>query len=88
MQNQRIVLCIAVSDDLFHWEIKEYLLVPRNMANPVIDGYAHGLQYADFIIDGEDILFVVREAVGYTCSYHDGNYTAFYRLKDYKQVIG
>lgn len=88
MQNQRIVLCIAVSDDLFHWDIKEYLLVSRNMANPVIDGFAHGLQYADFIIDGEDILFVVREAVGYTCSYHDGNYTTFYRLMDYKQVIG
>ncbi len=87
MQNQRIVLCLAVSDDLFNWEVVDYLLVSREMANPVLEMYAHGFQYADFVIDGDNILMVVREAVGYTNCYHDGNYTAFYVIENYKDML-
>ncbi len=87
MQNQRIVLALAVSDDLFNWEVVDYLLVSREMANPEWEMYAHGFQYADFVIDGDNILMVVREAIGYTNCYHDGNYTTFYIIENYKTLL-
>ncbi len=87
INRQRSVLCLATSTDLIHWTIKEYVLVDRQMMNPVCSASAHGFQYVDFVIDGDDLIMAVREASGRTALYHDGNYTTFYRIEDYQDLI-
>ena len=50
---------------------------------------AHGFQYVDFVIEGDDILFVVRENSGdRTLKYcHDAPCITFYRFSNYKKVL-
>ena len=86
-ERQRNVLALVVSDDLYHWEIAEYILVEREMINPVYSMTCHAYQYADFTIDGDDIVMVIRETAGYTNTYHDGNYTTFYRLENFRDLL-
>ncbi|MGM9682088.1 MAG: hypothetical protein ACI3XQ_00665, partial [Eubacteriales bacterium] len=86
-KRQRNVLCLVVSDDLYNWEIAEYILVDREMMNPLYSTTAHAYQYTDFKIDGDDIVMVVREASGYTNTYHDGNYTTFYRISNFRELL-
>ncbi len=84
---QRNVLALVVSKDLIHWEIAEYLLVDREMTNPYYSASTHAFQYVDFKIDGNDIVMVVREAAGYTNTYHDGNYCTFYRIDNFRDLL-
>lgn len=84
---QRNVLALVVSDDLYTWEIAEYVLVEREMINPLYSTTVHAYQYADFEIDGDDIVMVIREASGYTNTYHDGNYCTFYRLENFRELL-
>lgn len=86
-ERQRNVLALLVSDDLYTWEIAEYILVEREMINPVYSTTVHAFQYTDFKIDGDDIVMVVREAAGYANTYHDGNYTTFYRISDFRELL-
>lgn len=83
----RTVLNLIYSSDLIHWKDAGILLVDRELMNPVCSAYAHGIQYIDFVMDGEDIVFVAREAYGYTNCWHDGNDTAFYRLADFREML-
>lgn len=84
---QRNILALGISDDLYHWEIKEYLLVDREMINFNYSTVSHGYQYADFEIVGDDIVMIVREAFGYTNSWHDGNYETFYRITNFRDLL-
>ncbi len=87
INRQRSVLCLATSKDLVNWTIQEYVLVDREMMNSVCSAAAHGFQYADFVIDGDNIIMAVREASGNTALYHDGNYTTFYRIDNFRTLI-
>ena len=84
---QRNVLGLVISEDLIHWEVVEVLLVDREMLNTTVSYVSHAFQYVDFVFSGDDILFVVREAVGETNYFHDGNYIAMYTLSDYAELI-
>lgn len=86
-KRQRNVLALVVSEDLYTWEIAEYLLVEREMVNPLYSTTMHAFQYADFKIDGDSLAVVVREAAGYTNTYHDGNYTTFYRVENFRALL-
>jgi len=83
--DQRSILMLVWSEDLFHWKKSEVLLVDREMMNPVCSAYAHSFQYVDFVIDGEDILMAVREAAGKTNIWHDGTHITFYRIKHFRK---
>ena len=85
--HQRNVLGLVVSPDLFHWRVAEVLLVDRQMMNTRLSVYSHAFQYVDFIFDGDDILFIVRESVGDTCTYHDGTCVTLYTIKNYADRI-
>ena len=85
--HQRNVLCMAVSDDLFTWEVVDILLVDRAMMNNMLSVYAHAFQYVDFDFCGDDIYFIVREATGDTCMYHDGTYVTMYTVSNYVDFI-
>ncbi len=85
--HQRNVLGLAVSADLLHWEAVEVLLVDRQMMNTMHSVYAHAFQYVDFAFAGDDLLFVVRESAGETCSYHDGKFVTLYTLTRYTEHL-
>ena len=83
----RTKLALAVSDDMLHWEIVDYVLVSRDLENAYVEQFYHAFQYADFVIDGDDIVLVVREAADYTSTYHDGNYTTMYTIKNFRDML-
>ena len=84
---QRNVLGLVVSDDLIHWEVVDPLLIDREMINNTVSRYAHAFQYVDFVCVENDLLYLVREAIGNTFWFHDGNYITMYRLCDYAELI-
>lgn len=84
---QRNVLGLVASKDLIHWEIVDVLLVDREMVNPTVSMHAHAFQYVDFVLAGNALYFLVREAVGDTITFHDANYVTLYRIEDYAAWI-
>lgn len=86
-QNQRNVLALVSSKDLFTWETVGTLLVERQMMNDRLSEISHAFQYVDFVFDGEDLLFIVREATGKSCNYHNANAITLYRLAGYADYI-
>ena len=84
---QRNVLSIVASPDLIHWKTLDILLTDREVINPAYSAMCHGHQYVVWDFDGEDIIYVVREATGYTRYYHDGKHVSLYRLENYRQFI-
>lgn len=55
------------------------------------DHLKHGFQYIDWLIDGEDIVFVSRtsydDETGGAHNNHDANYLTFHRIKNYREII-
>ena len=77
-------LALSVSRDLRHWKVvKELLLHP--------DPSAHGFQYVDWDVDGEDLVFLSRTAYDDDCggarSAHDANYTTFHRIEQFRKYL-
>lgn len=85
--HQRNVLAMAISKDLFHWSVTDILLVDRQMLNTQISIWGHAFQYVDFDFVDDDILLIVRESTGDTCTYHDGTCVTLYLLRDYVDKI-
>ena len=46
-----------------------------------------GFQYADFIIDGNDILLLSRTAFSHAHSFHDSNFITFHRIKNFREML-
>jgi hypothetical protein len=74
-------LTLASSLDLKTWEPHCVLL-----SHP--DRFRHAFQYADWVIDGSDLIFVVRTAfddgLSGASNFHDANFITFHRLKEYR----
>ena len=72
----RNLLSLMKSDDLEHWE------VVTDIQNRLADDPAKvGMQYVDFFIEGDKILFLTRLADNNAHSYHDSNYSVFASLE-------
>ncbi len=84
---QRNVLALYASKDLIHWSEVDVLLSDRELMTPVLSARAHGFQYVDFAVVGNDLKLVVREATGITNSYHDGKYISLYTVSDFRNLI-
>ena len=84
---QRTVLSLVYSSDLINWTTATSVLVDREIMNEDYAAFTHGFQYADFVFDGDDIIMVVRETTGYSNYFHDGKYTTFYRLEDFRELV-
>jgi hypothetical protein len=80
-ERARNTLALTASSDLIHWEVRSVLLY-----HP--DPTAHGFQYADWVLDGEDLLAVVRTAFdepgGQAHNCHDSNYLTFHRFAGFR----
>lgn len=83
----RNVLGLSVSSDLRNWTKVDALLVDREMMNAEYSCWAHAYQYADFDFDGNDLVLTVREATGFTNTFHDGKYHTFYRVSDFRSLL-
>ena len=45
-----------------------------------------GLQYSDFIMEDEDILYLTRTGLNEPSSFHNSNYCVFHRLKNFRAI--
>ena len=74
---------MASSPDLKNWTVHEHIIY-----HP--DFVYHGFQYADWLIEGSDIIAVVRTAFDdgkvqpHNC--HDSNYILFKRIKNFRKL--
>ncbi len=76
-------LVLASSDDLQTWTMRRLLV-----AHP--DCLTHGFQYVDWVVDGDDIVYLVRTAFDepdgrQAKDYHNANYLTFDRVADFRQ---
>ena len=84
---QRNYLALVVSKDLVNWEICEMVLSDREIYNEVVSISQHAFQYVDWIFDGDDILFSVREAAEKSHNWHESNMITFYRIENYADLV-
>lgn len=87
---QRNYCALAVSTDLVNWETVEevdILLCDRELYNAELSVAQHAFQYADWIVDGNDIVFVVRESKEDAKNFHDSNCLTFYRISNYADLV-
>ena len=80
-RNARDLLSLLRSPDLEHWEVVCDLHDYRGIDSKLI-----GFQYVDFMIEGNDLLYLCRTALNGANSYHDSNYSTFHRVKDFRNI--
>lgn len=82
-ERARNTLALIRSTDLHAWEVRSILLY-----HP--DTSTHGFQYVDWLMDGKDILAVVRTAyddgAGGAHNQHDANYITFHRIRNFRRL--
>jgi len=67
---------LCSSPDLLQWDLRTIVLQHA-------DHEKHGFGYADWQIDGEDIIFLSRTAFGAN-SFHEANYLTFHRIPQFR----
>ncbi|QDV04920.1 hypothetical protein Poly30_04140 [Planctomycetes bacterium Poly30] len=84
----RNTLALLHSEDLANWTVRTILLYHPDTAR-------HGLQYADWQFDGDDLIAAVRTAHDEDSgdeegadahNAHDANYLTFHRWKDFREL--
>lgn len=78
----RNLLSLMYSKDLANWQVACDVLDYRDK-----DARAVGFQYVDFLMEGEDILFLSRTAINDAHNFHDANYSTFHRIKDFRRLV-
>jgi hypothetical protein len=82
-ERQRNTLALMWSTDLRTWEKSAIILQHA-------DAKTHGFQYADWLIDGTDLIAAVRtafdDANGGAHNQHDANFVTFHRIKDFRTL--
>ena len=77
----RNLLSLMRSKDLENWEFVTDILNYRH-ANPDKIGF----QYVDFIMEGNDIVFLCRTAINGAANFHDANYSTFHRIENFRNL--
>ena len=78
--HHRNLLSLMSSEDMLHWKVVCDLFDRRDR-----DPQYTGFQYADFEIEGDDIIYLCRTAINRPNSYHNSNYITFHRIKNFRQ---
>lgn len=78
----RNLLTLLSSRDLLHWERVCDLFDYRESDAKLI-----GFQYVDFEIEGEDMIYLCRTALGGANSYHNSNYITFHRIEKFRSLL-
>ena len=77
----RTLVSLMVSEDLEHWDLVRDIIDIRQ-EDPQKSGY----QYASWLIEGDDIIFVSRTSMNNARNYHDTNYQTFHRIKNFRSL--
>ena len=77
----RNLLSLMASGDLEKWDLVTDLIDRRN-DDP---GYT-GFQYVDWMIEGDDLLYLCRTAINCPHNFHDANYQTFHRLTGFRAL--
>lgn len=80
--DQRNVLALQYSSDLYQWEIAEILLDYREESAQEV-----GFQYVCFLIDQDDILYLSRTSLNGARNFHDANYSMLHRVKNFRRLL-
>jgi hypothetical protein len=80
-QTKRNLLSLICSEDLINWSLSAHLIDRRNDEPKEV-----GFQYVDFMIEGDDILYLCRTAVNGANSFHNSNFTTFHKIKNFREV--
>lgn len=79
----RNTLALCSSTDLVNWNVNEILL-----QHP--DVLKHAFQYADWMVEGKDIVFVSRTAfddgLGGAANNHNNNFITFHKIKNFRKL--
>ena len=78
----RNLLSLMVSRDLVKWDLA-YDLIDRRRDDPRTTGF----QYVDWMIEGDDLIYLCRTAINQPHSFHDSNYQTFHRLRDFRRAL-
>ena len=78
----RNLLSLIASEDCVHWhkvtDLFDYTQLPASEV---------GFQYVDFIIEGDDLLFLTRTAFNRAANFHDANYSVFTRIRNFREKL-
>lgn len=80
---RRYMLTLSHSPDAVQWTSLKTIVNP----NISIGIPNSSFQYADWIIDGDDIALVSRTALLDARSSHDSNYLTFHRIRNFRQYL-
>lgn len=77
----RTLVSLMVSKDMEHWDLVQ----------DIIDGQEEdpqkvGFQYAYWLMEGDDIIFLSRTSMNNARNYHDSNYQTFHRIKNFRSL--
>jgi hypothetical protein len=85
-QDHRNTLALTCSKDLRNWEVRYIALSFRKGEHLTRENNKFGFQYIDWLIEGDDIIFVSRTAWGWeTPRSHDANYFTFHRIPNFRE---
>ena len=79
--HRRNLLSLMSSPDMKEWSVVCDLIDKRNEDMETV-----GLQYVDFEIEGEDMIYLCRTAINGAKNYHDANYSTFHRIKGFRHL--
>jgi hypothetical protein len=85
--DQRNVLTLCYSEDLFNWTIVGTLLRDDTGLSADDSVRYTGFHYVDWQLDGDDLLYLVRTAYRGAVSYHNSNRITFKRLAGFRQYL-
>jgi hypothetical protein len=80
---QRNVLALCASPDLRQWSIRAVLLADDSGLSEDDSRRLTGFQYADWLFDGPDLLYLARTAYDGAHNFHDSNRITFHILERY-----
>ncbi len=78
----RNLLSLMVSPDLEAWTLACDLIDRRDE-----DPKTTGFQYVDWMIEGDDLIYLCRTAINQPHNFHDANYQTFHRLKGFRSLL-
>lgn len=84
VERSRNTLALVSSSDLRNWTIHSVVLQDDNIEKS-------GFQYVDWLVDGNDIIFVSRTAFfdgeNYAGNQHNSNFITFHRIKNFRKYV-
>ncbi len=85
--NQRNVLSLATSEDLWHWKVVKTLMTDDTGLSHEDSIRLTGFQYVDWQFDGDDLIYLVRTAYRGAIRFHDSNRIIYRVLKNYAAAL-